>query len=677
MTDAYRHWHVERDEHDIVWACIDQADVSTNVLSRDVMSELAAIVREVTTDQPRGLVIWSGKQTGFVSGADIKEFRLIASEAEAFESSQRGQRLFQAIEDLPCPTVAVLNGNTLGGGLELALACDSRIAFDQAARTIGLPEVLLGVLPGFGGTVRVPRLVGARRGLEFILTGKSLAPSRALDWGLVDAVVDAYQWREQVRSMIEEPVRRRRLSLVDRLLALPGARHALAYFLARQVARRARPENYPAPYEILSLWRKFGARGNQAFHGESRALARLMLTPTSAQLVRIFFLQNRLKGLGKSTGDMPRRIHVVGAGTMGGDIAAWCAYRGLDVSLADRDADSIRPALERARKFFAKRIRAEGDRRAASERLTVDVEHAAASDADIIVEAVFEDLDLKRRLLADLEKRLKPGAILATNTSSIPIERIAEGLNDPSRLVGVHFFNPVARLPLVEVIRTSRTSDATLSGALAFCTTIGKLPLPCVSRPGFLVNRILAPYMAEAMTLLEEGVPAPDIDAAAVEFGMPMGPAELADTVGLDVVLSVARVLDVSGDRRISPTLEGHVADGRLGRKSGEGFYRWRDGKVARTAAVKGSVNPALIDRLMLPMINEAARCLEDGIVDDADLVDAGAIFGTGFPPFRGGPLAYARDRGIDDVVSALESLASQHGDHFLPARGGFEKARH
>ena len=405
-----------------------------------------------------------------------------------------------------------------------------------------------------------------------------------------------------------------------------------------------------------------------AFEAEARSIAELMCTPTSRNLVRVYFLQNRLKGQGSRTASEVHRVHVVGAGVMGGDIASWCALRGLDVSLQDRERKYIEPALERARKLFEKRIRDDAERTATTARLRADVDGSAVAEADLVIEAIFEDLDAKQTLYRSLQPQLKPGAVLATNTSSIRLEELRTVLDSPDQFVGLHFFNPVAKLPLVEVIRCEDTSPAALDIGLRFVRDIGKLP-SSVQVGRIVVNRILAPYTNEALLLAQEGVGLAAIDQAAVRFGMPVGPIELLDSVGIDVALHVARVLGAAFSRPIPVLLEQQVAEKKLGRKSGEGFYRWADGKAVKTE-VGGPAPADIEDRLILPMVNESIACLHENVIGDPDLLDAGVIFGTGFAPFRGGPLQYARSVGSAAIILRLTTLASRHGNRFVPHSG-------
>ncbi len=664
-----QHWHIAYDNERIAWLRLDKFGASTNVLSQAVLTELNEALNRLQRDPPRGLVIYSGKDSGFIAGADISEFPALRERDDALELTLQGHALFARLEQLPWPSVAAINGHALGGGLELALACSWRIALDSSKRTLGLPEVNLGLHPGLGGTVRLVRLIGVRAAMPMMLTGKPVTPRKARQLGLIDRVVSAEDWREQARELLRRGAARRQAPLPDRLLSLGPVRSLLAAQMEKQVARRARREHYPAPYAMIDLWRRHAARGQAAFEAEARSFVALMRSPTSAHLVRVYGLQERLKRDAGEKRDVARHVHVVGAGVMGGDIAAWCALRGLSVTLQDRELKYIEPALQRASELFDKRLRGSGEAEAAKARLQADVDGLGVPQADVVIEAIFEDREAKQQLYRALEPRMRADALLATNTSSIPLQELAPVLADPARLVGLHFFNPVAKLPLVEVVSGPQTGEQTAATARAFSRQIGKLPVPCRSLPGFLVNRILAPYMAEAMDLAREGVPLPLIDKAATDFGMPMGPVELADSVGLDIALHVSETLAPVIERPVAPELEAMVKAGKLGRKSGEGFYRYRDGKPQKER-VSGPVDPEITDRLMLAYLNEAADCLADGVVADPDLVDAGAIFGTGFAPFRGGPMRYAWESGVDQIETRLRELAQRYGERFRPSPG-------
>ena len=657
-----RHWRTEDDADGIRWLILDKADSRTNVLSQAVLHELADLVEELVSSPPAGVVIKSAKDSGFIAGADISEFRALADSGQAEELVRQGQRLLNQLEILPCPTVAAIHGFALGGGMELALACDYRIAIEDHKRNLGLPEVRLGIHPGLGGTVRSVRLLGAPAALKLMLTGKSVSAVEARRIGLLDRVVPDGQLNRAARELVAKRPRIRRPPAHVRLLGLPFVRPWLGRRLRAQVRRRARPEHYPAPFAIVDLWVGHGARGQSAYEAEARSMARLLRTSTSRHLVRVFFLRERLRGLAPKTSGIGH-VHVVGAGVMGGDIAAWCALRGMRVTIHDRSRALVEPALERAEALFRRRLSAPGAADDARRRLVADLDGFA--EADLVIEAIVERLDAKRELYRELESRMRPDAVLATNTSSIDLERLSEATTHRGRFLGLHFFNPVARLPLVEVVRSDFTDDEYMARALAFVNGIGKLPLPCRSTPGFLVNRILAPYLTEALFAHHDGYALETIDRAAEDFGMPMGPVELADRVGLDVVQHAAESLGTTSEGAAS-LLRAKVEAGELGAKSGAGFYRFRDNRPvkSRRAALP---DKDLQDRLILPLLNAAVACYADGVVDDPDLVDAGVIFGTGFAPFRGGPIQYARLRGIEAIVRRMESFAASLGSRFVP----------
>ena len=507
--------------------------------------------------------------------------------------------------------------------------------------------------------------------MPLMLTGKPITASKAIRQHLIDRIAAADNWRQAARELIASRKPKARAPLLDRIMNLAPARPIVANMLLKQVRSKARKDHYPAPFAIVDLWVKFAASAKTGYEAEARSMAELMNGATSRNLVRVFFLQNRLKSQGSKPAQKISRVHVIGAGVMGGDIAAWCALRGMNVTLQDREMKFIEPALQRANKLFRKKIRDADDRQATIARLNADVKGLGIADADLIIEAIFEDPDAKQALYRNTESSMKPGAILATNTSSIRLEELRTVLHQPERFIGLHFFNPVAVLPLVEVIKCEDTEQNVLDVGFAFVKAIGKFPLECTSSPGFVVNRLLAPYMAEAMHLAESGVPLAAIDKVAEDFGMPMGPVELVDSIGIDVALNVSEVLGAAFNRPVPERLISMVEQKQLGRKSGQGFYRWEDGKAVKGDQDEPSSLPGdLQDRLMLPMVNEAVACLHEGVVSDADLLDAGVIFGTGFAPFRGGPLKYARDRGPAEVQAALSALAAKYGEHFRPHEG-------
>jgi 3-hydroxyacyl-CoA dehydrogenase/enoyl-CoA hydratase/3-hydroxybutyryl-CoA epimerase len=508
--------------------------------------------------------------------------------------------------------------------------------------------------------------------MEMMLTGKTLRADKALRAGFLDRLVFPADAQAAARELVVRQPKPRRPGLLDRVLSWPLVRGLVRKQLLAQVRAKARPEHYPSPYAIIDLWSRHGARGEAAYVAEARSIANLMVGDTSRNLVRVFLLQERMKSLGGKSSVPIERVHVVGAGVMGGDIAAWCAQRGLNVTLQDRELKFIEPALQRAREGFEKRLRDATKAGELMTRMTPDVAGEGVARADVIIEAIFENAEAKHELFARLEPRMKPGAILATNTSSIMLEQLDDRLPDPGRLVGVHFFNPVSQLPLVEIVRGETSSEESVQKAIAFTRRIDKLPLPCRSSPGFLVNRVLVPYLYEAMFAAADGIPLEVIDEAAVRYGMPMGPVELADVVGLDVCKHVGDIVSGALNRQKPDTsrLDALLAAKKLGRKSGEGFYVWRDGKAVKKAVTVAELPPDLEDRLILALANECAAVLREGIVADAELIDAGCIFGSGFAPFRGGPLTYARARGVDVVVARLREFTQKYGPRFAPDSG-------
>lgn len=663
-------WTITTDEAGIAWLVLDKLGASANSLSRAVMEELNERIQELERSRPKAVIVTSAKQGGFVAGADIKEFVGIQTPDQAYDMIRQGQKVLDRLAALPCVTVAAINGFALGGGLELALACRYRVVANDSAITLGFPEVMLGVHPGLGGTVRAVQLAGPIAAMDLMLTGRSIRPKKALEMGLVDRLAPPAELKQVAKQVALSPPPLRHASLKNRLLNLSPVRPLLAGQMRSQVAKRARPEHYPAPYAMIDLWQRYGGHGERAFEAEARSMATLLCTPTSRNLVRVFFLQERLKAAGKAVTEPVRHVHVVGAGVMGGDIASWCAARGMTVTLQDRELKYITPALERAKAFFEKRYPDPALREKTLARLTADVAGNGVPQADVVIEAIFENLEAKRELYARLEPRMKPDAVLATNTSSIVLEQLSEKLAMPSRLAGLHFFNPVARMPLVEVIRAEQTDPAVVQRSLAFGRQIDKLAIVCRSSPGFLVNRVLMPYLGEAVRAAEEGIPLALIDRAAEDFGMPMGPIELADVVGLDVIMSVGKVFFQSPEMTAPPVLTRLYEQKKFGKKTGAGFYTWQNDKPQKPDTGGRQAPADLQDRLLLPLVNEAVAVLRERIVEDAELVDAGVIFGAGFAPFRGGPLKYARDRGVDAVVSRLRELQQTYGDRFAPDAG-------
>lgn len=669
------HFLLKKDEHNIVWLTLDRKDSSTNTLNLEVFSEFRTILQTlVQNPKPKGLVIQSGKKNGFLAGADINQFEKFETEEEAFELVRLGQIIFQMLEDLPFPTLALIQGFCFGGGLELALACRYRIAEDSKETKLALPEVMLGIHPGWGGTIRLPRLIGSLKAFDLILTGRSVSATDALKLGLIDAIQPRRHWQRAAEYyLLKEPPPHKPKGL-DTLSNWNQLRPLLGKWMLKKLSAKVNRLHYPAPYAVVDHFVEQGI-GNDAYLSEAKSIAQLMLTDTARNLVRVFHLKEKLKSQNRGNDGRtfnPEIIHVIGAGAMGGDIAAFAALKGMQVTLQDQNPKAIANALKRALKLFQKQLKKPHLVRAAMDRLIPDTEGFGIKKADLIIEAIVEKSEAKQALFLILEQEAKPEAIFATNTSTIPLETLSSHLKRPERLVGIHFFNPVAKMPLVEVVRGEKTDPAILDCAMVFVQRLDKLPLVVKSSPGFLVNRLLLPYLLESILLLEEGIPASAIDKAALDFGMPMGPIELADTVGLDICLDAAKTLTEQFGGQIPEQVRRLVEQKHYGKKTGQGFYRYtKEGK-----AIKPPLDPNyrypedIMDRLILRIINEGVACLREKIVDDADFLDAGMIFGAGFPPFRGGPIHYALEQGKVLLLQRLNLLVQRYGDRFLPDAG-------
>jgi 3-hydroxyacyl-CoA dehydrogenase/enoyl-CoA hydratase/3-hydroxybutyryl-CoA epimerase len=656
---AWRHWTLARDDDGVAWLALDKLGGGANTLSEDVLTELNDVLASFERDLPKGLVLRSAKPSGFIA-ADINEFGGLSDAAPVETRLRKAHAVVDRLDRLGAPTVAVIHGYCLGGGLEIALACDYRIAVEDAR--LGFPEVMLGLHPGLGGTVRLLRLINPLEAMTMMLTGRNVSAARAKSLGLVDAVATEGQVKAAATAAITGKLKTRRPNSLGALINSDYGRQLAAKRMRAETAKKAPSAHYPAPHALIDLWEKYGGNPQEMQRAEIASFARLFVTDTSRNLVRVFFLREKLKRL--ADGDWAGRcVHVVGAGAMGGDIAGLCAWHGLTVSLADTQAQQLAKAIARAADLFGK---------TALDRLRPDLEGEGVRTADLVIEAVPETLELKRKVYAETEPKMKPGAILATNTSSIPLQELRVSLQHPDHLVGLHFFNPVSRTPLVEVVSHEEVSPDVLAKARAFVGRIDRLPAPVKSAPGFLVNRALTPCLLEALVMLGEGYKRETIDAAAESFGMPMGPIDFADTVGLDICLHVAEILKASLDRPmpdVSQVLRGKVELGNLGRKGGKGFYEWQDGKAVKERDVPQPTQE-MTDRLILPMLDACVSCLREGVVADEDTVDGAMVFATGFAPFRGGPLRYARSRGVANIRAELERLAQRYGERFWPDPG-------
>jgi 3-hydroxyacyl-CoA dehydrogenase/enoyl-CoA hydratase/3-hydroxybutyryl-CoA epimerase len=670
-----------------------------NKLSREVLGELAEILVRLSQDpRVRCLLVRSGKPDVFIAGADLKEFTRIGPD-EISAASARGQALFEQLARLPFPTIAAINGVCLGGGTEFALACDYRVMSDAPAARIGLPEVRLGIFPAWGGCVRLPRLIGLSAALDLILSGRQIDARRAKRVGLVDEAVPQAIFEDFARRFARGKSgegkrasrRARRPPLVSALEATPVGRRII-FQKARQKVLAETGGHYPAPPEAIAVIEEsWGLPVEAALEVESRRIANVFGGEVQRNLLNLFFATEQVK---KVTGvDDPAvrprevtRMGVLGAGLMGGGIAQLAADRGIPARLKDVQPQALAHGFAAAAAIFREAVRkrrlTEREMTIRMARLSGTLDYSGFAQCEVTVEAVVEKLEVKRAVLAEWERAVPETAIFASNTSTIPIGQIAAAAVRPDRVAGMHFFNPVHRMPLVEVIRGEKSSDATIATIFSLAKKLGKTPVVVHDLPGFLVNRILAPYLSEAVRLVREGCRIEDVDRVMTDFGMPVGPLALLDDIGLDVAVKAGEVLQAAFRERIkSGGDEALVAAGRLGRKSGAGFYDYPGGKRGAPArgayeALRAEPKPAppfppevIESRLLLPMVNEAALCLEDGVVGSPGKLDLAMILGTGFPPYTGGLLRWADSLGLTRVRSLLEELTGSFGPRFEPAR--------
>lgn len=662
----YKHWEMECDAQRILWLGLNRQHARVNTINHEVLDELNVMLQDFNhKEEYVGLVIYSLKTQGFIAGADVHEFAHFKTHKQIIDFLRKGQAVFARLESLKIPTLTMINGFCMGGGLELALACDYRLATENTR--LGLPEIKLGIHPGWGGTVRLPKLIGGFHALsEFILTGAAVPAKRAKALGLVDDVVPLRQLKRAAEHFILAHPKLHKPSFLHTMGKIAWVRALMAKGLRHMVAEKVKKEHYPAPFAVIDLWQKEGRFDERAYLKEADSVEKLITnSDTARNLIRVFLLHERLKSFAKESTDVIGRVHVIGAGVMGGDIAAWCALRGLQVTLQDQNINRIAPAIARAHVLFTKQLRKPRLIQDAMDRLMPDPEGMGIKRADLVIEAVFEQLEVKQNLIKEIEDKAPEQAIIATNTSSIPLHEISTIMQKPHRLVGIHFFNPVAKMELIEVVFDKNTANEIINRACAFVNQIGRLPLPVTSSPGFLINRVLMPYLLEAMQLLEEGYSPECIDAAACDFGMMMGPIELADTVGLDICLAVAKNLTDHLGGVVPAKLEKMVAEGQLGRKAKTGgFYSYAKGKAVKKHLALGQKHPELAVRLIDAMIKESKVCLHEGVVEDADLLDAGMIFATGFAPFRGGPMHYA-----ESMRYAQDHQSPENVDKVMPTK--------
>ena len=689
-------------EDRIAWITFDDPGRKVNVLAEDVMTRFGELLDEVQGLARQGrlvaLVLWSGKG-GFIAGADVKAIEAVGDPVEGAEASRFGQAIFGALDTLAVPSIAAIHGICLGGGVEMALACSHRVASDSPCTRLGLPEVQLGILPAWGGTSRLARLVGLGASLDLLLTGRQVSVSKARRIGLVDEVLPADLFRDQVAAFAlaradgVTAFSRKRRPLLKRLFEATPPSRWIILSVARKRVQAQTGGHYPAPLRILEvLGRSMGRPLASALEIEAEVAGELIVSSVSKNLIHVFHLREEAR---KGTGVADTTVHpsqvgylgVLGAGVMGGGIAQLAAHRGIHVRMKDVRHEAISSGLKHASGLFDQLVRRKKLRRREAAQslslITGSLDYEGFGRLDLVVEAVVEKMDIKRIVLRETEDAVGRQCILATNTSSLSVDDMASSLSRPDNFVGLHFFNPVHRMPLVEVVRGAHSSDLAVATAYALALRLGKVPVVTADGPGFLVNRILGPYLNEAGFLLADGVSVEAIDKAAKRFGMPMGPLRLVDEVGVDISQHAGQAMYEALGERLSPAppIVALAESGRLGKKGGVGFYRYEGAKEkgvdSDIYAVLSSTVPAgrvemdereIRGRLVLAMVNEAARVLDDGIVQRASDVDLAMIMGTGFPPFRGGLLRFADTIHARTVLDRLEELEGRFGARFAPA---------
>ena len=650
-----KNYQINVDVDNILWVTMNVADKGENVLDVDVLSELDTIL-DLVTDTPEiiGLGLLSAKNN-FIMGADIGAFAHLSNPSEIAELLDSAHGVLDKLDALKIPTACGINGFCLGGGLEVALACKYRVVLNDENHkyksSIGFPEVKLGIYPGFGGTFRSVAQLGPINAMTMMLTGRNVKPSGARASGIAHKLVDT---RDKLRWEIRKAFLKKRMpkNKIGFFKNLPNVFFIRPFMVSKfksELKKKVAENHYPAPYILIDIWAQSGGDAKKMQRLEKANFADAMLSPTARNLQRIYHISNAMKGLAKNVTDSKpvSHIHVIGAGTMGLDIAMHCVSKGYSVTLQDLNEDLLAKSMKKAKSFFKRRLKKGHLVTRACQRLIPDVNGDGLARADVVIEAVVENLEVKTKIFQQVEKTVSPDTIIATNTSAIPLEKIAAKMKDKTRLIGLHFFNPAHTLPLVEVVKSDFVDSNTLYRGAEFAKNIGKFPLVVKSSPGFLVNRVLAPYIMRALELENNGTHSKEtIDLACRKFGMPMGPVELADTVGLDIMNSVAAELkfDVPADSKISKLIEA----GHMGRKTGKGFYKWEKGKLLRDGAADNSADlSAIAHDVLSPLWDEAKKCLEEKIVDEknkqhsADLIDGGIIFGTGFAPHLGGALHY------------------------------------
>ncbi len=703
-TGPYNNFTVTADDRGVVTAVLNVPDRPMNVFSKDVLEELRAIVHELQQAKNIKVALFrSGKESGFLAGADITGFTEVKSREQANAMISGGQDLFSEIEKLPCKTIAAIHGPCLGGGLEFSLACKHRIARDSDSTKIGVPEIMLGLIPGWGGTQRLPKQVGLSTGMKMILTGKHLSAKEAYSSGLVDRVVDSERWDEGIAEFVDDVLQNRNLDdpakrrpLAQRLMDATGIGRSIVFRMTEKQIR-SNVKQYPALGAALKAVKAAYPGGPKGFATEREEFVKLIETPTCHSLLGLFFGREKARTLktwspdhADAVKDAPiKTVGVIGAGAMGAGIGLLAANRGYEVIMKEIDKaaseDAQRRMTKSIDKMAARKHWDDAKRMELLGRIEVTEIDMPLKPCDLVVEAVVERDDVKDRVFGTLDRVVQESAILASNTSSLSVTRMATSTNRPNQVAGLHFFNPVHRMELVEVVRAEKTDDLTIARLVGFVKALGKTPIVTTDSPGFLVNRVLFPYLGEAVLMVTEGFGIEQIDKEIRRFGMPMGPLELLDQVGLDVAHHVASSL-MDTMPEVKPVVDqfsGLLEHGYLGKKSGRGFYRYPKGKKTGATILPG-INADLVPpdlgndyhndgmtaiqrRLIYPMLSESIKCYDEGVVKEPWAIDLAMVLGTGFSPPRGGPLHVVDSIGADTVVSNLKRLQEKLGDRFQP----------
>ncbi|NOH50231.1 fatty acid oxidation complex subunit alpha FadJ [Vibrio rotiferianus] len=685
------------DEQNIAWLAIDVPNEKMNTLQAAFADEMKEIFTQLKdTSGVKGMIIHSLKPDNFVAGADVRMLEACTTASEAEALAKQGQELFQQLSDLPYPVVAAIHGPCLGGGLELALACDYRVCTDSDKTRLGLPEVQLGLLPGSGGTQRLPRLIGLLPSLDLILTGKQLRAKKAKKLGVVDACVPETILLDVAKQLIEKGKNKgnKKQSTKEKLMSGSGLGRKFVFEQAAKKTNEKTRGNYPATVAILEVIQHGLEKGfAQGQELEAKRFGELVMSSESKALRSIFFATTEMKKENGAEAEPAavNRVGVLGGGLMGAGIShVSVAKAKVPVRIKDVSNDGVLNALNYNYKLFEKqrkrRIISKAGLQSKMLQLSGGIDFTSFNHIDVVIEAVFEDLDLKQTMVADIEANAKPETIFATNTSSLPIHKIAERAERPENIVGLHYFSPVEKMPLVEVIPHETTSEETISTVVALAKKQGKTPIVVKDKAGFYVNRILAPYMNEAAHILLANEPIEQLDGALLDFGFPVGPITLLDEVGVDIGAKIMPILvNELGERFKGPDVfDILLNDGRKGRKSGKGFYTYKGKKKEVDKSVYKLLNltpeSKLSDndialRCVLPMLNEAVRCLDDGIIRSPRDGDIGAIFGIGFPPFLGGPFRYMDQFGLKELVEKMNEFASKYGDRYAPCDGLLTRA--